>query len=264
MVSTGGPEPLVSRAAPCGPDSPSVQHLASIHEATTTSPLSGAVQIVIPRDEPSAQSETLASKTTTSQIISASSPIEALRQLVGLISGAGSSDLLATAQGTPDLVSENHDAAAQAEHLQSIMASAAVEIQRFQRQLQESARILDGVSDDAAGVVTSLQGALTAEFGAVPVEDPAQVGGAEPRPLGTHAAEFGAVPMEPQMTTSRPGRHGMGRHSGSDGLTGHIAALPPPDGSGAPADLKNTAPVENTAQVKNTAPVKKSRARGRR
>ena len=58
------------------------------------------------------------------------------------------------------------------------------------------------------------------------------------------------------MTTSRPGRHGMGRHSGSDGLTGHIAALPPPDGSGAPADLKNTAPVENTAQVKNTAPVK--------
>ena len=196
MASTGGPEPLVSRAAPSGrPDSPSVQHLASKHEAQTTSPLSGAVQIVIPRDEPSAQSETLASTTTTSQIISASSPVEALQQLVGLI--ATSSDLLAAAQGTPDLVSEHHDAAAQAEHLQSIMASAAVEIQRFQRQLRESARILDGVSDDAAGVVTSLQGALTAEFGAVPVEDPAQVSGADPRPLGTHAAEFGAAPVEP-------------------------------------------------------------------
>ena len=48
----------------------------------------------------------------------------------------------------------------------------------------------------------------------------------------------------------------MGRHSGSDGLTGHIAALLPPDGPGTPADPKNTAPAENTAQVKNTAPVK--------
>ena len=81
MASTGGPEPLVSCAAPCGPDPHSVQHLASKHEATTISPLSGAVQIVIPRDEPSAQSETLVSKMATSQIISANSPVEALQQL---------------------------------------------------------------------------------------------------------------------------------------------------------------------------------------
>ena len=73
---------------------------------------------------------------------------------------------------------------------------------------------------------------------------------------GIYATEFGAAPVEPQRMTSRSGRHGMGRHSGSDGLTGHIAALPPPDGSDAPADLKNTAPAENTAQVKNAAPVK--------
>ena len=100
-------------------------------------------------------------KTKTSQIISASSSIEVLQQLIGLISGTSGSNLLATAQGSPDLVSETHDAAARAEHLQSVMAAAAAEIQRFQMQLQESARILDGVSDNAADVVTSLQGALT-------------------------------------------------------------------------------------------------------